>query len=371
MLVRTHVHTYGVSIFRGNEMTKRSRKQNKVRQQRPIPWRNLLITFIIFVALSAAAWFVRNRSENADEAVDPIEAPVLAVTPAPASQYRGASYCQARPAFISDFELTGQPIIGTSLRGFTGFTVAEQMATGEIGRIIQHPTWTEAGNLGAYTRDGDGNIYTAPVPFSSVELNDPEMQTLLYIIPSVDGIMRPFSEVPAEQAPTEQNCFGVMGLFFDCDTKSLYAASIAGSTAQDEVGCIARIDIESGEVVDRLKGVDALGVGVHNGVNGKRLYFGLARNSAVVSIALDEEGNFTGEPRQEFFLAGLPGGGNDKAQRITFTQDGQMIVKGTEFDYTLRASSDSERALYFFSYLPAEDAWELTNVDRTDAPIIQ
>ena len=48
-----------------------------------------------------------------------------------------------------------------------------------------------------------------------------------------------------------------------------------------------------------------------------------------------------------------------------------MIVKGTEFDYTLRASSDSERTLYFFSYLPAEDAWELTNVDRTDAPIIQ
>ena len=356
-------------------MSERTYKENKARRKRSFPWRNLLIFFIVIAVLLAGAWLIRSRpgatEEIAGEETDVSQVMDVPVTAAPATQYQGASYCQALPAFIEEFDMQGWPVIGTSMNGFIGFTVAEQTADGIINRVFQHPSWEEAGYLGAYVRDGDGNVYVAPVPFSSVELNDPELQTLLHVIGSEDGVMRPFLDVPAAQAPTEQNPYGVMGLFFDCDTNSLYAASIAGSTSQDEVGRIVRIDIESGEVVDQLEDIDALGVGVHNGVDDKRLYFGLARNCGVASIALDEEGHFKGEPRQEIFLAGLPGGGNEKAQRITFNDDGQMIIKGIEFDYTLRSSSDPERVLYSFTYVPTEDVWDLDNVEHTTAPINQ
>ena len=351
-------------------MAKSQRKQSKTTSKRPFPWHYLIIFFILAAAIGVF-WFVRNRPGASGEQSETNQE--AAAAPAPtASPYGGASYCQARPAFINGIEMEGQAIIGTSVTGFVGFTLADQLPNGDIAYVFQHPSWSAAGNLGAYTRDGEGNIYVAPAPFSSVELNPPEEQTILHIIPSQEGIMAPYLEVPAAQAPTEQNPFGVMGLFFDCDTNSLYAASIAGSTAQDEVGRIVRIDTANREIVGQLDGIDALGIAVHNGAGGKRLYYGLARNSAVMSIALDEAGNFSGEPRQEFFLAGLPGGGNDKAQRITFTQDdGQMVIKGVQFDYTLRSSSETERMLYTFTYLPSEDTWELDSVERTDEPVSQ
>jgi hypothetical protein len=91
---------------------------------------------------------------------------------------------------------------------------------------------------------------------------------------------------------------------------------------------------------------------------------GSARDSGVFSIALDEEGNFSGEPRLEFYLAGLEGGGNDKAQRFTFTPEGEMVIKGIDFNYNLSASSEPRRNLYWMTYVPQSDSWELRKVEQ-------
>ncbi|MBX3061113.1 MAG: hypothetical protein KF770_32035, partial [Anaerolineae bacterium] len=156
--------------------------------------------------------------------------------------------------------------------------------------------------------------------------------------------------------------YGVVGLAYDCDTGSLYAASIAGSTPQDEVGVIYQINPDNGEILSRLENVDALGVGIFRAAQGRRLYYGAGRTPEVYSVALDGDGRFTGEPRLEFSLAAQPGGSTNIAQRIQFMPDSSMIVKAIEFNYSLQATSRLQKDVYTFQYQPGDDTWALLRI---------
>ncbi len=278
-----------------------------------------------------------------------------------------AAYCMRRPRFVASMGFsTDRPGMATALAGYMGFVMFDP----NTGNVAQHPTWDNAGFLGGSVRDALGNTYIYPAPFGSTEHNPPDEQNKLYIIDTNSGEMTEWLDLPALAEPTETvNPYGITGLFIDCDTNSLYVASVMGSTAREEFGRIFQIDITTKTVVDTYDNIDALGVGVHNGVDGKRLLFGLARNSAIMSLPLDPEtGNFDGEPQREFFLAELEGGGNDKGQRISFPlintqQEGNMVIKGIEFDFTLRAAGVVNLANYEFRYLP-DGSWDLVNIDR-------
>ncbi|HUM69836.1 MAG TPA: hypothetical protein PLK31_13440, partial [Chloroflexota bacterium] len=151
-------------------------------------------------------------------------------------------------------------------------------------------------------------------------------------------------------------------LAYDCDTGSLYAASVAGSTPQDEVGVIYQINPDSGEILSRLENVDALGIGIFRASQGRRLYYGAGRTPEVYSVMLNEDGRFSGEPRLEFSLAAQPGGSTDKAQRIQFAADNTLIVKAIEFNYSLQATSRIQKNVYTFQYQPADDTWTLLHI---------
>ena len=233
------------------------------------------------------------------------------------------------------------------------------------GRYYQHETWDDAGNVGPFAYDGTGTIYLGPVPLASLQTNPTAEQNWIYQVDSQTAVMSKFRELPWPLPPSGANPFGVTGLTYDCDTNSLYAASIAGSTAQEEVGAIYQIDLETGETISQLDDLDAIGLGIFNGTAGKRLYYGLARSPEVYSIGLDANtGEFYGEPRFEFSLAAQPGGSFDNAHRIQFTEDGRMIVKGIEFSYSLQVASDPQRNIYTFQHEPAADGWTFLTVER-------
>lgn len=270
--------------------------------------------------------------------------------------------CRVRPRFISDLGMGDQIYIGTNLRGYTGLTLSARDPSSGQMQVYQHPTWDDAGNLAPYVLDRAGNIYVGPAPFVSLDDNPPELQNRIYRVDSESGEMSLFMELPAAQPPSSSNPFGVMGLAYDCDTNSLYASSLAGSTYDAELGRIFQIDIDSASIVGQLEDVDAFGVSPYRGVNGKRLYFGSARDSSVRSVPLDDEGHFDGEQRVEFYLLAAEGGGDDRAKRIQFPERGQMLVKGIEFNYTLRAASDFKERDYTYRYLPEDDAWAFEDV---------
>jgi len=350
-------------------MSKKSRKRQKKRpSQKPgrgkknVGW---IVAALIGLLLAGGLFWWIGRGSAPAQPADPTPAASAQAkeTPTPAlpANLGAPTGCIHRPAFISKLNLGDKIYIGTNLKGYKGLTFSAQQANGDMV-VYQHPSWASAGNLAAYVLDGNGNIYVAPAPFVSLDENSPEEQNNIYKVDTNTGVMSLFMKLPWANPPDTTNPYGVMGLTYDCNTHSLYASSVAGSTYDEELGRIFQIDLNAVTVVSQLDGVDAFGLGVYRGVSGKRLYFGSARNSSIRSVALDEQGGMDETQRLEFYLLQSPGGQDERAKRIQFPEKDEMLVKGIEFNYTLRAASDFKEHDYTYRYDPATDAWEFVQV---------
>lgn len=148
-----------------------------------------------------------------------------------------------------------------------------------------------------------------------------------------------------------ENLYGVLGLAYDCDSNSLYATAVTGSTAAQAVGRIYRIDVSTGEITGERDNLDAYGVAVRT-ANGKQLVFGSPHDAQIRALDLDAEGNMQGEPRTIATLAD-----SQRARRISFANENEMIVQAVEFSFTnAEIPAESETR---FQYDAATDAWNL------------
>ena len=268
-----------------------------------------------------------------------------------------ADACRILPPFIAKTGLGQQVALDSQQRGYQGIRLVQA----KTGKTWQHPSWDDAGHVGAFARDRDGYIYVAPTPDVSLKDNPPALQNRIYRVDAQSGEMSLWLELPAAAAPSAANPFGVMGLFYDCDTHSLYASSLAGSAPRQALGRIYQIDIASKQLLGQLEDTDAIGIGVFNGVKHKRLYLGAARSSDVYSVALDAKGGFTPDVRHEFALAALPDGNTTSVRKFNFGQErGQYVMrlKETEFGFRLMAENNPHKRTYGFKYDAMQDRWE-------------
>lgn len=226
----------------------------------------------------------------------------------------------------------------------------------------QHPSWSAAGYLGPIVSDENGNLYVAPVPHISVLDNPASDQTRIYRVDTNTGVMNIMMTLPATAPPSAENPFGVLGLTYDCETHTLYATSVAGSTREKQVGRLFHIDPNTRAILSEFDNVDALGVGVFKGSTGKRLYFGATRQPEVHSLALDAKGDFSGGPRVDFSIGAVARDANDKARRITFASSNEMNIIGVQFDYNLIAPSLHVTTFYTFGYDPNTDTWKFKSL---------
>ncbi len=262
--------------------------------------------------------------------------------------------CKREPIFPANYGLQSPLLIDLSQRQGVGLFILEARAG---GRSLHLPQWDFMGPLGPYALDGSGNIYLAPVPHVSLPPEALRHQNRIYRIDARTGEASLFVDLPAADWPSSRNPFGVMGLAYDCETGSLYASSVAGSTEKEQKGRIYQIDVKTRELLDSLQGLDVLGLGIFNHSSGKRLYLGLARKPEVHFIELSKEGRFRGVPDFAFSLQQLSGGQYENAHRIRFTRKQEMEVKAIEFNYTLMAASDPLRNIYLFDYNAKTDDW--------------
>lgn len=272
----------------------------------------------------------------------------------------GVTYCQAVPNFALDMGYDESAIMSTNETTKGLFIYDRPLEVGQpLTNVYQHPSWDDAGYLGTPINDELGNIFAAPAPRVNLYDNPPEQQNTLYKVDTDTGEMAGFVTLPSAAPMPPENPFGIVGLAYDCDTKSLYAASIAGSTRAEEIGIINQIDPASGEILSQLKNIDAFGLGVFNRILGKRLYFGLTRKSEVWSVALDGDGTIKGKPRFEFSMVGWGTDGDEKARRIVFRRADEMILRGSQFNYNLIAGSERQQTDYLLRYDPVQDIWLL------------
>ena len=279
----------------------------------------------------------------------------LALRPPPGGADRpigSTALCKRPPAFAAAWGFSGNAALSTQNPRLKGLSIQE----GE--RVQQHPSWTQAGSLGPPILDAAGNAYVIPVPYVHVLDNPAEKQNQVYKVDSRSGEMRVLADLPVEAPPSAMNPFGLMGLSYDCDLDRLYASSLSGSDAQQERGRIFQVNPASGAVLDVLEGIDVMGLTTFNGAQGKRLYFGSARRSEVLSIALEADGSFSAEaPRMEFSLAEHGRHGDEKARRLVVGPDGTMTVSIMTFDYNLVANSERLQTRLSFTYQAKEDRW--------------
>ncbi len=223
----------------------------------------------------------------------------------------------------------------------------------------QHPTWAQHGWMGTITTDDSGNVYTAPIPFVNSLDNTLSTINTIYKIDNQTGEMKLFYSLPKPDSVEGVMPFGIMGMYYDVHGKKLYAASIAGSTRDEEKGVIYVIDISRQSVVDKLAGIDAMGLFVGGMTGEKKLYFGTCRNAEIKSVLLDKSGAIISKPVQELSLDQLGPRGDDKARRIRYDNYGNLLVYGIEFNYSLAANSNRVETLYKFGYNKAEKKWVL------------
>lgn len=266
--------------------------------------------------------------------------------------------CAGISQFIVDQGIPVPALIDMRQVGYYGMKILENRIN---GKEYAHPTWDDFGYLGLYTTDKQGNIYVTSVPHVSIDLNPVGEQNRILRVDSKTGVMAEYMQLPQAAESTNRNPFGAVGLHYDCDNDFIYVTSLAGSSMKEELGRIYQVDIQHKKILSQLDKVDALGVTTFNTMTGKRLIYGLARKPQVYSVALDEDGKISGEPKLEFSLLDQPGGADDKAHRIIFNAD-TMLIKANKFTYTLAAASDPDKNIYRFSYNRKEDKWEFMDV---------
>ena len=276
----------------------------------------------------------------------------------------GITPCQQQPRFINNTGIDPRrAAFSTSEKRLKGLALVQvPPGTDDTAdrKIWQHPSWKQFGYMGAITTDENGNVYTIPIPVINVLENPVEKQNIIYEVSSENGEMKPLVDLPMTIKSGNPNVFGLLGLFYDCHAKKIYAGTVAGSTRDSENGVIYAIDPIDGKIIDKLTGRDALGLCVGGITGEKRLYFGSSRTPDVYSIELTKTGEFTGAVKKEFTLDLLGPRGDDKARRIRFDKNGNMIIFGVEFNYNLTAPTEKQETVYHFRYDEEEKKWVLT-----------
>ena len=275
--------------------------------------------------------------------------------------------CAGFPAFAK--ELGFEPLksaLSSSERRQIGLQLIEFDSLQNLGlnrktkRNYVHPSWTQAGYLGSITRDEYGNAYVSPLPAVNMNYNKQKDLNTIFKIDSKTGAMQPWAFLPLPDQVSNENCFGIMGLHYDCFTNQLLVSTVAGSNRKEESGKIYVVNVQTKEAKEILSNVDALGMAVFRNNNRIYLCFGSSRESYLFSVQLDKNLNPISSPQLFLSLEGLGPRGDDKIKKIN-VNDGKLELHGTPFYYNLSSPPFFQETVYTFSS-DANGRWHLNKV---------
>jgi hypothetical protein len=275
--------------------------------------------------------------------------------------------CKTQPSFLKTIGFNpNQSAFSTSEKTKMGLVLLQLNKNGDTtngGRkIYQHPSWQMGGWLGPIQLDPKGNCFVAPVPLINLIDNPPSKQNIIYKVDAQTGIMNVFAELPVAKNISNTNPYGILGFAYLCQSNTLFASTVQGSTREKEMGCIYAIEASTGKIIDKIEGIDALGMGITGITSQNKLYFGSARTSDVFSVILSKDGKFSDNPQLAFSLADLGPRGDDKVRRIKFNQtSGNMEIYAIEFNFNLTAPTEKQETKFEFSWNAETQKWENRN----------
>jgi hypothetical protein len=271
--------------------------------------------------------------------------------------------CKAQPAFLKNRGIKmAVPALSTTENRVMGISLVDMGVEGHPA-VQLDSSWKVAGWLGPMQFDEEGNCFVAPTPKINLIENVPEKQNTLYRLNSQTGILEKWLDLPKNNIENQlYNPYGVIGLAYLCEANVLYAASVFGSSRQQQNGVIYAINAKDGSIIDKLEGVDAFGLGISYISESRILYFGSARNSDIYGVSVDENGKFISNPSLQCSIELQGPRGDDKVKKIRFDKTtGIMTAYGLEFNYNLTAPTEKQETAYKFQYAPEEKKWNSIN----------
>lgn len=270
--------------------------------------------------------------------------------------------CARQPEFVQqlNYDLSRSGF-STSDRMNMGIIFAEfkdPRNPGEYTRVYQHPSWKSAGFLGSIIFDEAGNIYIAPLPVVNSLHNPAQEKNTIFKIDHASGVMERFFALPIESKYDPRNPFGIVGMTYDCDSKSLYVSTLEGSDGNNENGKIFRVNVATGKSELIIDHTDALGLATFVLQGQKKLFYGSARSSKIFSISLDNDNAADSIAVPVINLGGLGPRGDDKARKLKFSSDGKLHINAVEFDYNLIAPTVKQETVYTYVFSPQKNEWQ-------------
>jgi hypothetical protein len=293
------------------------------------------------------------------------KAPVAtSVIPQPAQRNGAATYCRRIPPFVNALGFSSNALLSTSDKIRKGLLLIELPKGDTPPKEYQHPSWSKAGWLAPISLDEKGNVYLGPVPVVNTLFNPASEQNTLYRVDSVDQELRPFLTLNTTAKVNEQNAFGILGIALNCNDRSLYVSSVFGSTRQQALGQIVRINPETKAQTVVLANTDAMGLALYRYPTETRLFYGLAREPEIWSVGLTDAGAAKSDARLEINLEQLGLRGDDRARRINFQPNGDVLVWGVDFSFNLIAPTEKLETIYRFARNNEKNSWQYAGIER-------
>lgn len=268
--------------------------------------------------------------------------------------------CKRMPVFTQKLGFSAGLSFETNDERKMGLLLRQRVQPGNVNSPVvkeyQHPSWVKGGWLAPVVLDEEGNVFVSPAPFINV-LNNPNYnRNTVYRVDSKTGVMDEWIKLPSPDS-TVQNPFGIIGMIYLCEANTLYVSTLSGSDRKHERGGIYAIHTKTKKIIDKITGIDAMGMGI-NYIEGKRkLYFGTGRASDIFSVTLTKEGTFSGKYTKAFSILDKGPRGDDKVRRIFSNPDGSLTVAGFEFNYNLIAPREKQETQYKFVFDEEKNEW--------------
>jgi outer membrane protein assembly factor BamB len=274
--------------------------------------------------------------------------------------------CKTPPAFIKKTGFNpARAALSTTENRKMGLILVEFNQNGDTSnggrKYYQDSSWKKAGWLGPILIDPQGNSFVGPVPVINLIDNPPAKQNIIYKVDGNTGEMKKFIELPLAEKISPTNPYGILAFAYLCESNTMYVSTVQGSTRDTEKGFIYAVDATTGDIIDKISNLDAIGMGISYISGKRRLYFGSARTPDVYSVVLSKEGKFIGSPSLEFSIADLGPRGDDKVRRIKFDKTtGYMQIYAVEFNYNLTAPTEKQESIYAFTWNEETQKWVYT-----------
>ena len=263
----------------------------------------------------------------------------------------------AQPKFTQAIGFSTNALLSTAERAVKGLILYDPQPDGTT-RPYQHPTWQAAGYLGRNAIDRDGNIYVAPAPRVNLIDNPPIDQNKIHKVDTSTAVMTELIDLPAVQAPSMSNPYGVLGLTYRL--RHTQPVRLVGGRLDAARRERAHLPHRSRHRQGRFGGRRRRRHR-RRGIQrfpGELPFFGSARTQEARARWRSTRRNSSHYDAVQFSLQGLGPEGNDKARKITFERGLEMVVNGTKFNYNLAPPPAQQRpTAYRFQYDPEADAW--------------